>query len=290
MHEIAPGIYVETHYPGVNVGAIVTEEGNILIDSPSIPHSAYDWLTRVSRSTGRPIRFLVITDYHTDRTLNAHQMHTRVVAHEESHAKLRAYDTHFPPPFLDNVAARYELPRKELNGTQVILPQITFCQEMTLQLGERRITLLHRPSATPGSLWVLLENDNILFSGDTLVVGQHPPLSEAQTDPWLEALTDLEENHPDVEIIVPGRGSLCDRKAIPPVKDYIQRARNRVHELYCAGRPRADTTSLIPEFMSGFPLGDASEEWIQRQLKSGLDHIYDEFKAANAVKENKEKV
>jgi glyoxylase-like metal-dependent hydrolase (beta-lactamase superfamily II) len=290
MLEIAPKVYVETRYPGVNVGVIVTEEGNILIDTPSLPRSAYDWQTRVTRTTKKPIRYLVLTDYHTDRSLTANQMHTRVIAHEESHSKLSTYDSRFPAPVLDNVAARYDLSRKELNGNPVVLPQITFCHEMEVHLGGRIITFLHRPSATPGSLWVLLRQEKVLFSGDTLVVDHHPPLSEARTDQWMDALIDLETNHPNVETIVPGRGPLCDRSAIPPLKDYLQRARSRVHGLYIAGRPRADTTSLIPEFLSLFPPGDASEEWIQRQLKAGLDHIYDEFKAFNAVKEAKDKV
>jgi hypothetical protein len=35
MEEIAEGVFVETKYEGVNVGAIVTELGVVCVDAPS---------------------------------------------------------------------------------------------------------------------------------------------------------------------------------------------------------------------------------------------------------------
>ena len=119
------------------------------------------------------------------------------------------------------------------------------------------------------------------------MVNQHPALAEADSKSWLDALVLLRRDRFKAETIVPGRGPLSDRSATEPVSNYIRLARRRVHALYRAGRPRADTTALVPEFMAAFPHDDIPKEWLQRQLKAGLDHIYDEHKAAETVRDRK---
>ncbi len=289
MEEIAADIFVETVYTGVNVGVIATEEGLVCIDSPPCPADAHDWLSRLRSTFEVPIRYLILTDYHPDRVLMSGAFRTRVVAHEKTQAKLSGYGPRLPAPTMDSVATRYDLLRKELNGITIPEPQVSFSKQATLFLGDREISLLHMPSATAGSLWVLVKDENVVFTGDTVVVNQHPPLVEADSKGWLDALTLLRRDRFKAEIIIPGRGPLADRSATEPVSQYIRMARRRVHALYRAGRPRADTTALVPAFLAAFPLNDVPKEWLHRQLKAGLDHIYDEHKAAETPREKRGK-
>jgi glyoxylase-like metal-dependent hydrolase (beta-lactamase superfamily II) len=287
MEEIAADIFVETSYPGVNVGVIATHEGLVCIDSPPCPADAQDWLSRLRSTFEVPIRYLILTDYNPDRVLMSGTFRTRIVAHEKTQAKLSGYGPRLPAPIMDGIAARYDLLRKELNGITIPEPQVSFCEQATLFLGGREISLLHVPSATAGSLWVLMKDERLVFSGDTVVVNQHPALAEADSKSWLDALTLLRRDRFRAETIIPGRGPLSDRSATEPVSKYIRMARRRVHALYRAGRPRADTTTLIPAFMAAFPHDDIPKEWLQRQLKAGLDHIYDEHKAAETAREKR---
>lgn len=289
MEEIAADIFVETAYPGVNVGVIATHEGLVCIDSPACPADAHDWISRLRSTYEVPIRYLILTDYHPDRVLTSGAFRTRIVAHEKTQAKLSGYGSRLPAPVMDGIAARYDLLRKELNGIAIPEPQVSFCDEATLFLGDREISLLYMPSATAGSLWVLVKDEQLVFSGDTVVVNQHPTLVEADSKNWLDALTLLRRDRFKAEIIIPGRGPMADRSATEPVSRYVRMARRRVHALYRAGRPRADTTALIPAFMAAFPLNDVPREWLQRQLKAGLDHIYDEHKAAETAREKRGK-
>jgi hypothetical protein len=41
--------------------------------------------------------------------------------------------------------------------------------------------------------------------------------------------------------------------------------------------------------MAAFPHDDIPKEWLQRQLKAGLDHIYDEHKAVETIRERRAK-
>ena len=280
MEKVAPSVFVETTYPGVNVGAIVTKRGIICVDSPICPTDAQEWISRLHSTFGLPIRYLILTDYQCDRAIMASTFRTRVVTQQETQARLYEYGARIPAPVMESITTRYDLFRKELNGIPVIQPQISFCRQATILLGEHEITLWHMPSATPGSLWVFLKKERLLFTGDTVIVDQHPPLTEADSKGWLDALVYLRRERCKADIIIPGRGPLCEKSATAPISEYIRLARRRVYALYRAGRPRAETTNLIPEFIPAFPHAGVSGEWLHKQLKSGLDHIYDEYKAA----------
>jgi glyoxylase-like metal-dependent hydrolase (beta-lactamase superfamily II) len=283
MEQISPTVYIETGYPGVNVGAIATDGGVVCIDAPSRPQDARDWLDKVRATIGGPIQYLILTDYQGERTLCGGMFHSRGVAHEETQSVLHNYAARFPGPIVENLALRHSLGRKELNGTPVIHPQVSFCEQATLRVGSHRIDLYHTPSATPGSLWVSINAEGVLFVGDTVVIGQHPPLAEAETTSWLAALERLEREETEAEIIVPGRGPKPDREGVTALRAFIETAQKRVCGLYAAGRPRAETSALVPELAEQFPVppprSEGTVEWLHRQLKAGLDHLYDECKA-----------
>jgi len=283
MQRIAPTVYVETAFPGINVGVIATERGIVCVDAPSRPRDAHDWLDQIRRHFGGPIRYLILTDHQIDRAFCASLLHTRCVAHSETQNVLQDYTGRFPASLLETMVARYGLTRKELNGATVIHPQISFCDRATLRLGSHAIDLVHVPSATAGSTWVHVPTSHVLFVGDTLVIGQHPPLAEAEISNWLSALAHLQQDAIKTNIVVPGRGPLPDQNNIQILATFIETARERVCALYQAGRPRSETTSLVPDLVDFFPppapRTEASVEWLQRQLKAGLDHLYDECRA-----------
>ena len=127
----------------------------------------------------------------------------------------------------------------------------------------------------------------MLFAGDTVVIGQHPPLAEASSKAWLDALVHLRRERVKADIIVPGRGPISPKSATQPLSSFLRRVRRRVQSLYKAGRPRADTTALIPDFVVMLPDGGVPRDWLQRQLKAGLDHVYDEFKSADSPRASK---
>lgn len=284
MEEIASNIFVETKYPGVNVGVVATEEGLICVDAPSCPADAQEWVTRIRNTFDAPIRFLILTDHLADRAINASAFGARVIAHQETHARLKGYAAQFPAPVVEGISTRYSLAREDLDSAPVVVPQITFCNQATIILGDRQLTLSHAPSATHGSLWVNSEEEQVLFVGDTITVGSHPFLGEADSKAWLDTLVHLRRKRFRVRVLVPGRGPLCDKSATKPVSAYIRLVRRRVYALYHAGRPRADTTSLIPGFVEKFPHDHVPREWLQKHLKLSLDHVYDEYKEADTAK------
>jgi glyoxylase-like metal-dependent hydrolase (beta-lactamase superfamily II) len=280
MEQLAKGIYVETAYAGVNVGAILTQKGIIAVDTPSYPRYAREWAARLHRLSHYPVQFVVLTDCHGDRILNTRWFHAPIVAHQATSERLNSYDKRYPQPLLESLVARNPDSGRELNMNPVERPSLSFSQDMSLCKGEHEIILVAAQGPTAGNLWLYLPNEAILFAGDTVVVDTHPLLAEANSQEWLATLERLQSWPEEITTIVPGRGPLCDKSAIQPIRDYIQRMRQRVGQHVAEKRPREETTIYIPEFLAMFPLYTLPPEWMRRQIKLSLDRIYDEIKLA----------
>jgi len=279
VQELAPGIFVETGFRRVNVGAILTDEGFVLIDTPPYPNDAHYWREMLAAISDKPILAIINTDCHRDRVIGNCWFDARViVAHEDTIAQMKNLPSTFVDAALDTLTiGPHE--RGTFAGTPLRIPSIGFTRRMQLRYGGRTIPLLAMPGPTAGSLWVHLPEQRVLFAGDSVVVNQHPYISSPCTKDWLESLTLLRRTRFPADQIVPGRGPLADKDATEPLSNYLRLARRRVHSLYHAGRPRADTSTLVPELLELFPYQEDDLENIQRRIKGGLDRIYEEFKS-----------
>lgn len=281
MQEISAGIFVEAGLRRVTVGAVLTDEGWVLIDTPPFPDDAHHWREQLMRTRPSPILFVINTDHHRDRILGNCWFKATVVAHQFTSDAMRS----FPSAYLDNAVdslTTSDDERRSFTGLKLVPPGISFTDRLYLKRGGRTVTLLSMPGPTPGSAWVHFPEERIVFCGDSVVLDTHPSLAHANTKAWLDSLTALRRARFPADIVVPGRGPVTTKEATGPVSEYVRVARRRVYSLFRAGRPRADTSALVPEFMAMFPITEPYEE-TQRRIKSGLDHIYEEYKATESA-------
>lgn len=278
MQELAPGVWVETQYRLITVGAIQTEAGWVLIDTPPYPRDTWHWRETLANIAPLPVLAVVLTDGHRDRLPGTCWFGApTVIAHDETLAQIAA----LPSTFLDSVAetlARTPAEREQFASARLVMPTITFSQRMILHYGACHIALLSMPGPMAGSIWVHLPEQRVLFMGDSLSVDEHPYISGPHTKEWLDNLTELRRPRFAADLLVPGRGPVVDKDATEPLSNYLRLVRRRVQGLYRAGRPRADTASLVPELLTIFPYDPADSENVQRRIKSGLDRIYEELK------------
>ncbi len=282
MQELAPGVYIETGFRRVNVGAILTDAGFVLIDTPPYPEDARAWREMLAAESVRPILAIVNTDCHIDRIVGNGWFNARViVGHEDTIARLENLPSSFLDSAIDTLAHNMA-ERNSFVGVQLQVPTVGFTYRLHLRYGGHNIPLLAMPGPTAGNLWVHLPEQRIVFVGDSVLADQHPHISSPSTKDWLESLTILRRSRFAADWIIPGRGPLVDKEATEPISNYLRLARRRVQSLYRAGRPRADTSILVPELLDLFPYDDSDPEQIQRRIKTGLDRIYEEIKANDA--------
>ena len=281
MEEIAENVFIETAYEGVNVGAVRTRRGIIAIDVPSYPRQARDWAMRLHALTPRSVQYTILTDYHGDRILNARWLNAPIIAHEATADKLRSYDKRYPQLLLESLASRHPEYGRELSQTPVEHASMSFTQLMQLWKGGSEVQLFATPGPTAGSIGVYLPDTGVLFTGDTIVTEMPPLLTEADTAVWLKTIEQLQNWSQPINHIVPGRGKPCNLDALTTVANYIQTMREQIQAHIEEKRPREEIYAYLPQFLNRYPHPPFSLEWLKRQIKYSLDHVYDEIQLKN---------
>ncbi len=270
MEEIAPDIYVETGYRGVNVGCILTEVGVICVDTPLLPGDARHWRARIAEFTDHPIRFVIYTNHRQDRVLGTEFLGGRPVAHEMAWPAMASYTEE---AFRQALVAELGEQDPAIEKVTVRLPEITFSRHLILPVDGQEIRLLH---ATGTALWVYVPEQRVLFAGDTVVVGAVPGLEQMDLEAWLAALERLRQGEIAVDLIVPAYGPVSDLSAVGPMIAFLEQVRDAVGAFCQAGRPRTELIELIPDLLAPLTLSAQSPEEAEVLLRQGLEYLYEQ--------------
>lgn len=277
MQEITENIIVSTRFRRITVGAILTKTGIICIDVPPYPEDARAWRNMLQERYRKPIRLIVITDAHRDRLLGLYWFHdAQLVGHDATYDAMRALPSTFVEQAAEELATSSE-ERASFTGVRLRLPITTFNYRMTAYVGDYGLPLMAMPGPTPGNVWVHLPEKGVVFTGDSVVLNQHPYMARAQSKQWLNSLTVLRRPRFTADVIVAGRGMVYDKNETQELSEFLRYVRRRVQRLYRARRPRADMVNMVPSLLNQFPIPLAQQEDVFRRVRLGLESIYDEF-------------
>ncbi len=202
--ELAPGVYalVSNKPPTDNSGFVVGEDGVLVIDAHINGDMARQIQARVREVTDKPILYLVNTNYHGDHTFGnyAFPEDTRIVAHRLTAERMRDFE-HEKKLMLTVVGNDATI----LRDTRLRLPDITFDETMTIDLGGRVVELYHfGPGNTPGDTVVYVPEAKVAWTGN-LVFGEGtiPFLIEGGGVDYLATLARFAQSI-DARTIIPG--------------------------------------------------------------------------------------
>lgn len=278
MQKLAKDVYVESGFPGVTVGAIVTDEGIVCIDAPTHPADARRWRLKLNQlNSEKPILYLINLDHHRDRVLGSQWFEAPVIAHEATSERLRQLPELFKSASSET-GADADL-AAELGGVRLVVPQLTFAERMRLMVDGHEIHLVSRPGSAPGAIWVELPRERIVFTGDAVTLEVPPPMQEANLGDWLAALGELRRARYPANVIVPGRGAPTDKKGLKPMEDFLKLVRRKVEALARGKKTRADAAALAETLLAKFDVPAAAREHYARRLRVGLEHLYDQLAA-----------
>ncbi|MGQ9716074.1 MAG: MBL fold metallo-hydrolase [Anaerolineae bacterium] len=281
MEEIAPGVYVSSVYPGINVGLVVTGRWVVAIDAPLFPSDHQAW-RKAERALGRPIRYLILTDDHPDRLLGALWVGVPVIAGRGTWQKIRERGDGLLQALVEDWNRRHASQRKVSfpNPERVLLPELVVDGRITLE-DDVSVSVESVPGPSAGSVWVWVPRQAVLFTGDGIVHG-HPPLWESPSPSrWLEALARLEEGSPPARVVVPGRGPVGGPEVAGPLAGYLRHADQRLRVALSRGKS-PDLTAVAEELLQLFPTSDREKERLLPQIRAGLAHWLEEMKSGNS--------
>jgi glyoxylase-like metal-dependent hydrolase (beta-lactamase superfamily II) len=266
MRSIVRGVFVESRYPGVTLGAIGSRDSLLLVDSPIRVEDGREWLAQLAEK-GKP-RYLVLLDHHPDRVLGARVMGMPILAHDETRLVMGNWADTFKGNARPIGAEADRL--KRITGVGKAVPELTFSTELLIHLGDRVVRLLHRPGPTAGAIWVVLEEAKVVFVGDAVTVGEPPFMADADLEAWVETLGILSGPSMRGYTIVAGRDGVVERRHVTTMAAWLQRVPERLHRLGDrANQPEAITT-LAGQLLRPYKLPASRRETGLLRLQLGL--------------------
>jgi glyoxylase-like metal-dependent hydrolase (beta-lactamase superfamily II) len=271
MHQIVRGIYYETSFPGVTLGAILFTHATILIDAPLRAEDSRTWRSMLLNAGSSPNRFLVNLDAHPDRTLGARAMDCPVVAHQKTAQVFRNRPSVFKGQNNES-GAEWEA-SNDVVGTRWAAPDITFTDQMVFHWDDREVLLKPQPGPTPGSIWVIIPSAKVIFAGDTILQDQPPFLASADLPSWIGSLNLLLTSYQDY-LVISGRGGIVSQEAIQSQLSILKDILKGMERLAKRGASSEMTEALVEGLLNNVSLPlEKREQYIQR-LRHGLYQYY----------------
>jgi glyoxylase-like metal-dependent hydrolase (beta-lactamase superfamily II) len=284
MQSIANNVYIEDHYLGVTLGAIQQTRGLIQIDAPPSPEDSRSWRAALMSLSGGPERVLLILDAHPDRTLGARAMECTVIAQEKTAQVFRTRPTTFKAQGTETGADWETIPG--LGTVRWAAPELSFGEQMTLHWDEAPVVLEHRPGPTSGSMWVILNDQKVVFVGDLVAKNQPPFLAHADLPGWIEALEKLLKPEFRGFTVVSGRGGTVSAVNLKSQLELIKRVNDRLEKLAKRGSSPDAAEKLAETFVASFRTTAAKHKQFAQRLRYGLRHYYARhYKMGNAAEE-----
>jgi quinoprotein relay system zinc metallohydrolase 2 len=251
MREVAPGVFChfslqEEAGPGnegeiANLGFILGQAAVLVVDSGASARQGRRLRAAIRAQTDLPIRYVIATHVHPDH-LFGHAAFKADPPAFVGHARLPAALAARGPYYLDNLA---RVIGEAAAGTELVPPDLLVEDRLRLDLGDRPITLVARPTAhTDNDLTVQDEASGTLFAGDLLFI-ERCPVIDGSLLGWL-ALHDVLAAEPAATVI-PGHGPAVGgfAEASAGQKRYLVRLRDAVRAFLAEGGRLEDATEVI---------------------------------------------
>lgn len=240
---IADDIYVFTsrRYAQVTAGAILTNEGVILIDTLFYPEETQEIQRFLENRLGMAVRYVINTHYHADHTLGTYLFPR---AQKVCHARCRQ---------LLDTAGREGLEQMksqspEFEEVEIILPDLIFDQgNLNIHLGGKTVQLLPLPGHSPDLIGVFVVNERILFASDTSM--PVPTIFDGSFDALVQTIKQMKEM--SLDSVVQGHGEVILRGEVQELLqsdlDYLSNIKEAVEGILSRDETMATLENITIE-------------------------------------------
>ncbi|MDQ6893532.1 MAG: MBL fold metallo-hydrolase [Acidobacteriota bacterium] len=249
-----------------NAGFVEGSTGVLVVDAFATEEAARELLAEIRKTTAVPIRWVVNTHYHYDH-LGGDAVFRREGAVVVSHENVRRWTRTENFKWHKQISAADRAMLAAL-----VLPDITFADGVTLQLGNRTAQVLFQPGHTGGDCVVRVPESDAVFGGDLFWNATVPNTVDANTAAWLETLDALVRAYPSATF-VPGHGEPGRALAVRFFRDYLSTLR----QVVARGMDRG---------LAGAALADDAVQILKPRY--GAWTWFDQFAAANALQTEQE--
>jgi glyoxylase-like metal-dependent hydrolase (beta-lactamase superfamily II) len=275
MRSVSSGVFLETKFPGVMIGAIASRGRLLLVDAPIRVEDGREWISQLSEK-GKP-RYLALLDHHLDRVLGARTFEHPIVAHDTTRLVMSSWPDTFKGGTRPIGAEADRL--KRVTDVARAVPDLTFAEELSLYLDGREVLLLHRPGPTAGSIWVVVPEAKAAFIGDAVWLSEPAYLGDAQLDAWRKTLQQALHGPFKGYTFISSRDGVVERRAFGQMAAWLDRVEERLRKLRTRRAIEEATSALATSLMRGSRLPAARREHAHLRLQAGLERLYTRWSA-----------
>jgi glyoxylase-like metal-dependent hydrolase (beta-lactamase superfamily II) len=244
LHELGNGCYAYLQPDGTwgysNSGLITADGETLLVDTLMELKLTTEMLRtmRTAVPSAASIQTLVNTHSNPDHT-NGNQLvqSARIISSTACRDEMREQAARPRPRLSEEAGAFFQEvlgSRFDLSNICVTFPSETFDGELHLTVGTKEVRLLELgPAHTRGDIVVYLPAERIVFTGDILFHGGHPVIWAGPVSNWIKACDRILGW--DVEVVVPGHGSITGKRGVRELKHYLEFVRDESHKRREAG-------------------------------------------------------
>jgi glyoxylase-like metal-dependent hydrolase (beta-lactamase superfamily II) len=278
---IAEDIFVFTSdlYAQVTAGAVLTDEGAIVIDTLPFPEETAELKTFVRRHSQNGVRYVINTHHHADHVYGNYLFpEAEILSHERCRKALLRHGQQR----LDE--AKAQVPA--LAAVRLCIPEVVFDRgELVVHLGGRSLYMMLTPGHTDDSISVLVKEDKVLFAADTMM--PVPYVVFGDVEEMVDSLNFI--GGMAIDSIVQGHGEVLLRGEIPRAVEsslqYLETIQEKVRAVVKSGEPRESLRRIGIEACgkSRIPLNGL----VQQLHLTNLMHLYDELVTSDRSKFDK---
>jgi cyclase len=287
MENVTANVFTTTRLRGCNPSFVTTSDGVVVIDTPQLPTKAVEM--RKLAETHGPIRYVINTEHHVDHIFgNYFFKGAGIVTHHRG-----VYDNFMVvTPELDPYAYALEAIPTDDPGGAAIVPDrdtyyadpnkgtLVFTGDLTLRVGDHTFQLIHTPGHTPGQVAVLVPEEGVVFTGDTIFSECQTWLMTSNVPQWLEALERIRTL--DFDVLVPGHGPITDRKYLDNQRATLMEWTTAVAVAVSKGWSREETVARV-NFAERCPV-DIGQGYMMNYIQTlNAGSLYDKLTAREST-------
>jgi len=243
VKKIGEGVYAAINpdrgKAGSNAGFIVGTTGVAVVDTFIAAEPAKELLAEIRKVTNLPIRYVINTHYHLDHTGgNAvfAEAGATIVAHRNVRGWLRTENMKF--------FGASPKPEDKARVEALALPDVVYSDAIDLYLGTRLVEVRYMLGHTGGDSVVLVPDANVIFGGDLIWQKHLPNLIDASTQPWIQTLDSLLQEHSSATF-VSGHGDLATAADVRDFRNYLNTLRTDVAKAQSDGKSGQELVDAV---------------------------------------------
>jgi len=258
-----------------NTGVIIGDRGVMIVDAMPTSEMAHLVVSAIREVTDKPIKHIVLTHYHAERTLGANAYEAgEIITSDLTRRMIEERGAADRAAALERSTGIFAGSEKE---PDMVRPTMSFASSMSVNLGDQDVRIMHLGRGhTMGDIVVWVANAGVMFAGDLLVRGPAPYCGDAHLTDWPRALGRIGAFRP--ETLLPGSGQpIIGFEEVLNVVDensqFVETLRDTASACVDSGLGLKDTYLAIDDAMA--PRYSAFADY-ERHMPINVARAYDE--------------